>query len=137
MEIIEKINGQRPKSSKKAREASVAATESDAGEVSSQPDSGKKPASAKTTCCVQGCMTNTSNWIGPKRSVFRVPKDPENRDKWLERIKVKDRPGHGKNNLSVCEAHFKKAFVVEHENRGDKRFSVKLEFIFLKSDVLF
>ena len=66
-------------------------------------------------CCVPGCTGNYDN--GEKCSVFRFPKDEEEKKKWLRKISRKDW-SLGKDSV-VCAFHFQDSDVVRYRENDD------------------
>ena len=64
-------------------------------------------------CCVPGCKENyksASDNDTDKVSVFRFPKDPEMRAKWIRVIPRQDLVVHDK--TVVCKKHFSEQFII-------------------------
>jgi len=64
-------------------------------------------------CCVTGCRGNyeaTAEYEEEKVSVFRFPKDPELRAKWIRLIPRENLTVHDK--TVVCEKHFAQHFIL-------------------------
>ena len=64
-------------------------------------------------CCVPGCRGNyeaTAEYEEEKVSVFRFPKDPELRVKWIRLIPRQNLTVHDK--TVVCEKHFAQHFIL-------------------------
>ena len=68
-------------------------------------------------CCVPGCRGNyegTAEHDQEKVSVFRFPKDPELRAKWIRLIPRQNLLVHDK--TVVCEKHFAQQFIIRFDS---------------------
>ena len=55
----------------------------------------------RKSCMVQGCYSQSG-----KVEVFSVPSNESKREKWLENIRFRKRPGRAPKNTYVCKIHF-------------------------------